>query len=1007
MLRLLTGLITAAMLALPTTTAIAMPATHPQATIRHSLSETTSTAEPVADGSTTPVEHVEDPVPTDPEPTENPADLEGGTPAGPDGAPPSVVTEEPVAEESAPTDHPEQAPAEPSMDPLAKLSPVPFSLEGASAPVDPNLHDSSGKVPTLDLWSPEGKPKELDKVKADKSYKSQGWSAAFSHPLGGTRNLDRQPNVEIKGRGNNTWCMSDNGRSGKFCNLRLPLQIKFDDKVDLIGEDPTLTKKNDNANKTWILLPNQNDATFMRNKLAFDYAQALGMPGTPEARWVDLRIDGKYMGNYLLTEKVEAKSGRVDLKDPAGVIVELDNNYYYTEPFWFESKSSKSYYVLKDAKSDDKCDPGKMWSDASYECVPGNSQVTAKQCAAKPAEDPAYKEQNAAEPRLDKKTYLPQNENCLPKATADAWAHAQKVINDFDKELTKSVPDWTKISSLIDVDSFARFYFVSDLAENAALVKSSIFFYLDGPADKLHAGPIWDFDTTIFNNATSEAQGSDPTSDYAKNAYVLRKKVPAKDEWGYYRPESSWYYDLYRNPEFVQTTNEMWLGEGAYVGQTPVRDVTDRTVGNINSYWDQLVGTNSTALGSALDTHAKFKVLGTTFAHLGRPYATTFGGEAKHLCTNVNERVQFLKRDYGDIPLLRVKTQVKGASTPWVNNGQLAGTVLENKHIETFSWDLNGSNGVPGWSGPEGITASAKLANGTSIKVTDSKKAKLGTAGVKMTQFKMSLNGQLAATYDVQYRAKLSSGWQSWRSSGEWAGSTSGHKLEGVQVRLLLKSAAVTSAPQDCYDFKAEEAAIRAVSSPDQGFKDVTGDNKYFKEINWLGATGIATGTPINDANGNRMRENFKPSESVTREVMAQWLYRYANPQGYVAPTVSPFSDVKTTDSSYTAIAWLYETGFTGDSGGKYRPKEKVTRQKFAVVLLRYAKSTGVAPEDFQPSGPSPFKDVATTHSHYAPIYWLDAHGIMTASGGNFRPGANIERAEMAAAFYHYAENFG
>jgi hypothetical protein len=83
-----------------------------------------------------------------------------------------------------------------------------------------------------------------------------------------------------------------------------------------------------------------------------------------ETRWVDLRINGEYRGNYLLSEKVQTGTNRVELQHPQGIVVELDHRGDGTQPgypaedYWFHSATSKSTFVLKDAASDypDKVD---------------------------------------------------------------------------------------------------------------------------------------------------------------------------------------------------------------------------------------------------------------------------------------------------------------------------------------------------------------------------------------------------------------------------------------------------------------------------------------------------------------------------------------------------------------------------------------------------------------------------------------------------------------------------
>lgn len=115
----------------------------------------------------------------------------------------------------------------------------------------------------------------------------------------------RYENVELKGRGNSTWGQP-----------KSPFQIKFDQKVDLFGMGKA---------KKWVLLANYFDKSNLRNDAAFYLERLLGEKYALEGRFVELYIDGEYQGVYYLAEKVEIGKARVDLKDPYGVVVELEN----------------------------------------------------------------------------------------------------------------------------------------------------------------------------------------------------------------------------------------------------------------------------------------------------------------------------------------------------------------------------------------------------------------------------------------------------------------------------------------------------------------------------------------------------------------------------------------------------------------------------------------------------------------------------------------------------------
>ena len=105
--------------------------------------------------------------------------------------------------------------------------------------------------------------------------------------------------TQIKGRGNSTWQLD-----------KKPYQIKLNTKTDLLQ-----TGSEDNAAKTWVLLANATDLTMMRNTLIYDLGLELSMEFCTENNWVNLYYDGEYRGCYLLSEKVEINSGRVDITD--------------------------------------------------------------------------------------------------------------------------------------------------------------------------------------------------------------------------------------------------------------------------------------------------------------------------------------------------------------------------------------------------------------------------------------------------------------------------------------------------------------------------------------------------------------------------------------------------------------------------------------------------------------------------------------------------------------------
>lgn len=132
--------------------------------------------------------------------------------------------------------------------------------------------------------------------------------------------------TEVKGRGNSTW-----GYSKK------PYRLKLDKKSEICG----LGKA-----KNYILLANHIDPTLMLNSVAFKIGQLLEVPFTNHAIPVDVVLNGKYKGSYLLTEQIEIKENRVDIDANNSVMWELDS--YFDEDPKFRSEAFNLPVMVKD-----------------------------------------------------------------------------------------------------------------------------------------------------------------------------------------------------------------------------------------------------------------------------------------------------------------------------------------------------------------------------------------------------------------------------------------------------------------------------------------------------------------------------------------------------------------------------------------------------------------------------------------------------------------------------------
>ncbi|MBO7253861.1 MAG: CotH kinase family protein [Clostridia bacterium] len=98
----------------------------------------------------------------------------------------------------------------------------------------------------------------------------------------------------IQGRGNSSWN-----------HAKKPYKIKFDEAVNMLG----IGQK---AKRDWVILGNHGDQSLLRNYYAFNLAYKAGIGY--KSTLIEVYLNGKYNGVYLLTGKVEESRLNVDEK---------------------------------------------------------------------------------------------------------------------------------------------------------------------------------------------------------------------------------------------------------------------------------------------------------------------------------------------------------------------------------------------------------------------------------------------------------------------------------------------------------------------------------------------------------------------------------------------------------------------------------------------------------------------------------------------------------------------
>ena len=241
--------------------------------------------------------------------------------------------------------------------------------------------------------------------------------------------------MEIKGRGNYSWTGFD----------KKPYRIKLADKQPLLG-----MKKS----KHFALLAHADDSNdrkgFMRNAVGFELSRMIGMTYTPDARPLEVVLNGDYIGLYFLTEHIRVDKDRVNIveqedeetdneKITGGWLVEIDN--YDDDPHITIKEGGKTT----------------MW-------------IT-------------YKTPEVLSPQQEQ--YLTEQIKLI-----DNLVYGDKNSDEL----------W----NYLDMDALAKFYIVQELTDNYESFHGSCYLHKElGENEKWYFGPVWDFGSS-FNRDKSQ-----------------------------------------------------------------------------------------------------------------------------------------------------------------------------------------------------------------------------------------------------------------------------------------------------------------------------------------------------------------------------------------------------------------------------------------------------------------------------------------------------------------------
>lgn len=160
--------------------------------------------------------------------------------------------------------------------------------------------------------------------------------------------------------------------------------------------------------------------------------------------------------------------------------------------------------------------------------------------------------------------YYSNNHDCITihsEVNPDNTDLASNVFLSIYNKLEFAIfkKDYSVINELIDVDSFAKYFLLNEFTANPDAYSSSFFIYLDGPTDKLHAGPGWDFDFSMGNRGWG-ADNIDSLSPDQDTMFKdsLSNQVTGSAPDAHVSTVSPILYNLMDVPEFKQKVKEIY-----------------------------------------------------------------------------------------------------------------------------------------------------------------------------------------------------------------------------------------------------------------------------------------------------------------------------------------------------------------------------------------------------------------------------------------------------------------
>lgn len=312
---------------------------------------------------------------------------------------------------------------------------------------------------------------------------------------------DYEGTGRIRGRGNSTWLWYD----------KKPYRIKLDEKASIVGLA---------AEKDWVLLANFRDPTHMMNTFVFELGRVMGLPYTNHSRFMEVNLNGEYIGLYQLTEQIEQGKNRVAVDDMEGILIALDVD----DGPYYSPDSGDNFY----------------------------SDIYGMPVCVKFPEDTDVS---------DIRSELAKLESAILSIRRSKG----------DEAAIKAGMD--KVRELLDVQSFIDYLIIQELIYNVELAAPRSMYMHKDKGGKWVMGPLWDFDAGFDFDWGTMYDGHNYFDSYRK---LMLGKDPIHHNGGNGGvPE--FFTDIFRSDEFCEEFIARWKEISPLI-MTEVWDNTEKYI---------------------------------------------------------------------------------------------------------------------------------------------------------------------------------------------------------------------------------------------------------------------------------------------------------------------------------------------------------------------------------------------------------------------------------------------